>query len=216
MPWPRRLARSTSPRRARRAEDAATCDAYLEAREAFAQACADPCGAPALALLDDAAAPLRRRLRAGQGGARRPSTSTTSSCCARDLLRRARRRPRRPARERFERDHGRRVPGHQPAASSSCSSALERRPRCSSSATSSSRSTASATPTSSSSATAARALRSRGRGARAGATNFRARPEILDARQRARSRRASASDFAPLRRRGRADDRGRRAARRAL
>ena len=120
---------------------------YLDALAAFAAACRDARARPVLALLDELLRALRRRLRRGQARARRASTSTTSSCS------RATCSPARPARGRELRralraDHGRRVPGHEPAAA--------RDPRASStattsspSATSCSRSTASATPTSS-------------------------------------------------------------------
>ena len=96
---------------------------------------------------------------------------------ARDLLRDHARDPRARG-VALPRDHGRRVPGHEPPpvrARSTCSRTRPASGRCSSSATSSSRSTASATPTSASSASGAR----QAGGGLALTRNYRSRPEVL-------------------------------------
>ena len=145
---------------------------------------------------------------------RRPSargrawTSTTSSCSRRDLFARAaaRRRLRRALRA----DHGRRVPGHEPAAAAAARPAWSATTPAPS-ATSCSRSTASATPTSRSSARRRAELEPQGAVASL-ATNFRTRPEILAALNAAFA--AEHERWEPLRA-GRADAAGARAAGRA-
>ena len=80
---------------------------------AYRAACADHHARPALALLDALLDALRRARTPRPRRRARRSTSTTSSCASRDLL--ARPGAARALGRALRADHGRRVPGHEPA-----------------------------------------------------------------------------------------------------
>ena len=151
--------------------------AYEEARRAVEQAALDEAAARDRDAAAGAARALRRR-RTRQAKARESALDFEDlQLEARDLLRDDEPSPRARAAP-LPRDHGRRVPGHEPAPVRARRPARGRRQRSSSSsATSSSRSTASATPTSRSSASGA----SRSRGVLPLTRNYRSRPEVLAA-----------------------------------
>ena len=125
-----------------------------------------------------AAQPVRGRVRRREAARVGARLRGPPALCARPAAgRRGRPRDRAAA---FPVDHGRRVPGHEPAAvrgDRPAARAGPERATSSSSATSSSRSTDSGTPTSPSSASAARQLRRRLPLTR----NYRSRPEVLAA-----------------------------------
>ena len=144
VPVARRARRCRAQEGARRRSTQPPCAAYRAAWTAYRQGCADHHARLALVEIADLLDALQRRLRGGQGRPRGPRLRGPRARRPRPARRR-RRRPRALGRA-LPADHGRRVPGHEPAPArhpARRSSATT----CSRSATSSSRSTASATPT---------------------------------------------------------------------
>ena len=116
--------RASSPAGAKLLEDAA-CEAYREALGAYRQACADHHARAALVLIDDLLARFGAASRAPRPRAP-ASTSRTSSCaCATCSPTPAARRALGGA---LRAAHGRRVPGHEPAAARRAGDARARQP----------------------------------------------------------------------------------------